>query len=55
MHELHDEVARLRRQVISELAELPLAPWRPAASRRKRYIGAARRSLSGVLQFARRT
>jgi hypothetical protein len=53
MHELHDEVSRLRRQVISELAELPLAPWRPRMSRRKRYSRAARESLSHALRFAR--
>jgi hypothetical protein len=53
MHELHDEVSRLRRQVITELAELPLAPWRPHVSRRKRYLRAARQSLGDVVRFAR--
>ena len=53
MHELHDEVSRLRRQVISELAELPLAPWRPHVSRRQRYLRAARRSVADVVRFAR--
>jgi hypothetical protein len=53
MHELHHDVERLRRQVITELAELPLAPWRPQASRRKRYSDAARRSFAGVLRAAR--
>ncbi len=53
MHELHDEVSRLRRQVISELAELPLAPWRPHVSRRQRYLRAARRSLADAVRFAR--
>ena len=53
MHELHDEVSRLRRQVISELAELPRAPWRPHVSRRRRYLRAARQSLADVARFTR--
>ena len=53
MHELHHDVERLRRQVITELAELPLAPWRPRVSRRKRFSSAARRSFDGVLRATR--
>lgn len=53
MHELHDEVSRLRRQVITELTELPLAPWRPRVSRRQRYLRAARQSIGDAVRFAR--
>ena len=51
MQDLQQDVERIRRQVITELSELPLAPWRPKASRRKRYSQAARRSLSGMLRL----
>ena len=49
----HDEVSRLRRQVITELAELPLAPWRPQVSRRKRAARVVGQSFTGALRFAR--
>src|SRR5579871_6291899 len=51
MQELHQDVERLRRQVITELSELPLAPWRPRTTRRKRASDAARRSFAGVLRI----
>jgi hypothetical protein len=45
MGELHEEINRIRRQVIAELAELPLHPWRPTLTRRQRAAQLARRSL----------
>ncbi len=53
MQDLQQDVERIRRQVITELSELPLAPWRPHVSRRKRYSQAARRSLAGMLRLTR--
>jgi hypothetical protein len=55
MRGANTEIDRLRRQVIRELAELPLTPWRPRPpTRRERAVRMATAAWRRSLALARR-
>jgi hypothetical protein len=53
MEQVHDEISRIRRQVERELTHLPLAPWRPKPTRRRRAMLFARNSLGEAWRRSR--
>ena len=44
MHRVSDEIDRIRTQVVRDLTELPLAPWKRRLTRRDRAVRFAMRS-----------
>jgi hypothetical protein len=36
MHDIHDDIKRLRREVVTDLAHLRINPWRRPLTRRER-------------------
>jgi hypothetical protein len=52
--DVYEEISRIRRQVLSDLADLPLHPWRRESKRHQRALRMARRTVAGAWNQSRR-